>query len=73
MPNKERKKESFKRLAESRTNEILKKIGLLGNLSNKNNYSFTTKDVEKIFKEIEKELVKQKKKFNGVEDNTFKL
>jgi hypothetical protein len=45
-------REAFVRLAEARTNKILKSLELLGNLSNKSNYSYTDEDIRKIFKAI---------------------
>jgi hypothetical protein len=43
---------AFIRLAEARTNKILKALELLGNLSNKSNYSYTDDDIRKIFKAV---------------------
>ena len=59
----DKKRENFKRLAENRTNKILDMLNLLGNLSNKSNYSYTEEEVEFIFDTLEKELTKQKEKF----------
>jgi len=42
------KREKFVRLAEARVNNALKAIRLIGNLSNKNNYQYSDKDVQKI-------------------------
>ena len=39
MPNNNSKVDNFVRLAEARTNKIIDMIGLLGNLSNKSNYT----------------------------------
>jgi len=43
---------AFVRLAEARTNKILKALDLLGNLSNRSNYSYSDDDIRKIFKTI---------------------
>lgn len=68
----ETKSEKFKRLAEGRTNKILKYINLLGNLSNSSNYEYTEEEVKKIFNVIEKELKITKSKFDTFNKN-FKL
>lgn len=49
MAKKETDREKFIRLANSRVNNALKAIQLIGNLSNRSNYEFSEKDVEKIF------------------------
>jgi len=58
----------FKRIASRRTNEIIEKIRILGNCANKNAYSFTDRDVRKIFNAIEQELRRTKDKFRVLED-----
>ena len=60
---KETKREKFVRLAEMRTNKILKMMQLLGNCSSKANYEYTEEDVKKIFNVLEKELKNTKNKF----------
>ena len=57
------KKNNFKRIAENRTNKIISMIKLLGNCSNKSNYSYTDEEVKKIFSAIENELKNSKLKF----------
>lgn len=57
------KHERFKKLAEQRTNKILKTLNLLGNCANKGNYAYTDEEVKKIFSAIEKELRLTKNKF----------
>ncbi|OES43351.1 hypothetical protein [Domibacillus iocasae] len=57
------KLEKFERLAEKRTVEAIKKIRLLSNLSNKNNYNYTNKHVEKMIGALEKEIRDLKRKF----------
>lgn len=61
----EKKREKFKRLAESRTNKVIDMLGLIGNLSNQSNYEYTAKDVNKIFSSIEKALDVQRERFNS--------
>lgn len=57
-------REKFMRLAEKRVNNAIKNIRLIGNLSNRSNYSYTGQDVDKIFKALEKELKHARSRFN---------
>ncbi len=57
------KRERFVRIAEKRTNKILEQIRLLGNCSNKHNYSYSDEDIRKIFSVIENELKEAKIKY----------
>ena len=59
----ESKEKRFERIAERRVTEIISKIRLLGNLSNKRNYSFTNQHVVELFEVIENELKNCKSKF----------
>lgn len=63
MPKNDKKAENFKRLAEARTNKIINMIDLLGNLSNKSNYSYTEEQINYIFDSIETSLKESKMKF----------
>ena len=47
-PQNETKHEKFIRLANSRTNKVLKSITVLGNLSHPQLYKYSPKDVDKI-------------------------
>ena len=68
------KRERFVRIAESRTNKILEQIRLLGNCSNKHNYSYSDEDIKKIFSVIENELREAKLKYTSqVNKERFKL
>lgn len=68
------KRERFVRIAENRTNKILEQIRLLGNCSNKHNYSYTDEDIKKIFSVIENELKETKIKFTShANKERFKL
>lgn len=69
----ETRKEKFRRLAIYRTNEVLEKIRILGNLSNKSNYDYTEDDVRKIFSEIEKQIRFIRSRFSGATKPNFKL
>ena len=60
------KRKRFLKIAEARTNKIIDMIRLLGNCSNKNNYTYTRAEVKKIYDAIEKELKLSRAKF---EDN----
>ena len=57
-------RENFIRLAENRTNKILKDIDLLSNLSNKTNYAYTDEDIQKIFLAISRKTKECEKKFH---------
>lgn len=59
----ESKKEKFVRLAEARTNKILKMIELLGNLSNTSSYEYTEEDVNRIYDRIFNELNISKERY----------
>ncbi len=69
----ETKSERFKRLAAKRTNEILEKIRIIGNCSNKSSYEYTEEEVNKIFSEIDKQLKLNKSKFLAGKRERFKL
>ncbi|MBI3984770.1 MAG: hypothetical protein HY344_02395 [Candidatus Levybacteria bacterium] len=62
---KEDRAQRFKRIATYRTNEVLDKLRLLGNLSNKANYEYTEDEVNKIFSAIEIQLRIAKAKFSS--------
>lgn len=67
------KKANFKRLAESRTQKIIKSIETLGNLSNRSNYEYSDEQVDRIFNTIEEELRIQKAKFKRGGKTKFRL
>ena len=70
------KRERFVNLAEKRVTKALKSIQLIGNLSNKSNYEYTTEDVQKIQKALNKALEDMRNKFNNsndMEHTVFKL
>lgn len=71
-----RKREKFVELAEKRVAKTLKDLQLIGNLSNKRNYSFTNDDARKIVTALENAVKDVKRKFEDtfIEDRTeFKL
>ena len=72
----ESKSERFRRLAEKRTNSVIKCIRILGNCSNKSMYSYSKEEIDKIFNAISNELKEAKSKFRFKEnsnENLFKL
>jgi len=70
---KETRSERFKRIAAKRTNDILEKIRILGNCSNKSSYEYTEEEVNKIFSEIEKQLKLTRAKFLTGKRERFRL
>lgn len=69
-------REKFVRLAETRVTKALKDIKLIGNLSNRSNYSYTEQDVRKIYATLKRALDDMKAKFDSKgasEDEIFKL
>lgn len=69
-------RERFVRLAETRVPKAIKSLRLIGNLSNKSNYSYSKEDVDKIMRVLENELRLLKKKFDTSDqtnDISFKL
>ena len=67
------RKEGFRRVATRRTNDILNRIRVLGNCSNKSSYSYTEEDIKKIFSAIETELRSVKARFTNRKKNNFQL
>lgn len=70
---KNKKRERFKRLAEYRTNEVLKRLKVLGNCANRSAYDYTEEEINKIFSEIEKQVKDIKSKFSFPKNKEFKL
>ncbi len=50
------KLQKFERLAEKRVSDAIKKLRLIGNLSNKNNYSYTEDHVKQLVEALETEM-----------------
>jgi len=67
MPSRD-KREAFRRLAESRTNECLETIRKIKNLSNRGNYEYTAEQVEKVFSTIREALEDAENKFSKLEE-----
>ena len=64
----------FVELAEKRVSRALKDIKLIGNLSNRSNYSYTDDDVKKIVKVLKDSLDEMKSRFDRKgEDKDFQF
>ncbi|MED2793058.1 hypothetical protein P4256_15110 [Bacillus wiedmannii] len=71
-----KKREKFEELAEKRVTETVKKMRLIGNLSNRNNYDYTEEHVKQILSMLEEELKMLRAKFSEgrrEKDSTFKF
>jgi len=71
---KDRKK--FVRLANARVNKAIKTVRIIGNLSNRSNYSYTEADVERIFRALNHEVKACRQRFstnNMGEEGEFKI
>lgn len=66
IPN-ERPEEKFKRLTKSRIDKTVNCIRTISNLSNKNLYSYTDEEVDKMFEYLQKAIDKAKKSFKQEE------
>jgi hypothetical protein len=64
----------FKRLATSRTTEVLKRLQVLSNCSNRSAYDYSEDEINKIFSTIEKAARDAKSKFHYPKEKiNFKL
>jgi hypothetical protein len=73
MNNNETPEERFKRLATTRTNAVLDKLRILGNLSNRQLYSYSEEDIERIFNAINRQMREVKAKFSTGKQRSFEL
>jgi hypothetical protein len=73
MSLQSKKRERFKKLAVYRTNEILKRLKILGNCANRSAYDYTEEEINKIFSEIERKVKEIKAKFHFPKNKEFKL
>lgn len=74
--NESKSRERFVSLAQKRVARAIKDIRLIGNLSNRSNYTYSDEDVKKIVKALDAELINMKKRFetrNETEEIIFKL
>lgn len=67
------KRERFKKLGVARTNEVLKKLKVLGNCANRSAYQYSEEEISKIFSEIERAVRETKSKFHFPKHREFKL
>ncbi|MEW6729443.1 MAG: hypothetical protein AB1332_08890 [Pseudomonadota bacterium] len=71
-----RSRQKFVELAEKRVSRAIKDIRLIGNLSNRSNYSYTQEDVRKIVKALKDEVDALKARFEATGSDSkpvFKL
>lgn len=74
METPETKRDRFRRLATKRTNEVIKKLDILGHCANKHSYEYTSEQAKEIFLAIERKLNEVKGLFKGaVDQDTFRL
>ena len=74
--DREADREKFVKLAEKRVTSTLKDIKLIGNLTNRSNYSYTSSDADKIYKALKKAIDEMKIRFESSGANAedvFKL
>lgn len=71
--NNESPNERFRRLATMRTNAILERLHLLGNLADKRNYQYNDEEVKKIFLVIDNKLKEVRVKFTNTRKKKFIL
>jgi hypothetical protein len=70
------KRSKFVELAEARVNRAIRELRLIGNLSNRSAYEYTSEDTKKIFRTLQRELAVAKARFEGDSSNSgsdFKL
>ena len=59
-----KRRDRFEKVASKRVQNIIDTLNLLGNCANRNNYEYTEKDVDLMFKEINKSLKEAKLLFD---------
>jgi len=69
----EHSRDRFKRLGTKRTNDVLHRLKVLGNCSNRSIYEYDEQDIEKIFSEIERKVRETKAKFHYPKKKGFRL
>ncbi|MDP2886207.1 MAG: hypothetical protein Q8P51_14425 [Ignavibacteria bacterium] len=67
------RRDRFLRIAESRTNKILKMIKLLGNCSNRAVYEYESEEIRKVFQAIDRELKLARARFDEKDSDKFSL
>lgn len=66
------RRERFEKVASNRVQKVIDFLNLLGNCANKNNYEYTEKDVDLMFKEINRTLKETKILFDKELNKTTK-
>lgn len=59
-----KRRERFEKVASNRVQKIMDFLNLLGNCANRNNYEYDNKDVELMFREINRALKETKTLFD---------
>jgi len=72
-PDNETARQRFVRFAEARTNAVIDKLRVLGNLSNKRNYDYSEEEIDKIFSAINRQVREVRAKFDTHRSRKFKL
>ena len=76
MESNNKRRLKFEELAEKRVNDLIKKMKLLGNLSNRSNYDYTDEHVKQILSVVREEFKELERKFTttqaGRERFTFR-
>lgn len=62
-PAKRDRRERFVTLAEARTGKALQAIRLIGNLSNRSNYEYSERDVQRIIRALTSEIDDMRRRF----------
>ncbi len=73
MNKSETPEERFKRLATLRTNAVLEKLRILGNLSNKQLYRYSEEDLDRVFSAINRQTREVRAKFKPGKQQGFRL
>ena len=73
ISSNETPEERFKRIAEARTNAVLDRLRILGNLSNRQMYHYSEEDIAKIFSVINERVRETRSKFRFSNKERFKL
>ncbi|MAZ25121.1 MAG: hypothetical protein CMK41_04990 [Porticoccaceae bacterium] len=66
------RRERFIKVGERRVNNAIKAINLIGNLSNKANYEYSSAEIKKIEKVLKDELFSTMEKFNSSNNKNLK-
>jgi hypothetical protein len=70
------KRQKFVQLVEARIKRVVRELRLIGNLSNRSAYEYSSEDVKKIFKAIGEASDAARNRFSGstpLKDTEFKL